>query len=156
VAYDRINGAFDEPVFQNLPPDTAAFRVYAIGSMTFAHTLVRVVHRPDMTVVIAKRLEADEIENRGRLVWKRTRQLSPNEWQRLLELVDRAKFWELPPRTDDPEVTIFDGTNYVLEGAQGAMHHLVQANSPTGAHEELLTYLLSLGATVQRDGKCSR
>lgn len=152
--YDSINIAFDEPPLRELADGTEVFRLYALGSLSFADVMVRVVHQRNENVLVMKRLESNEVEGEGRLAWKRVRSFRAAEWTQLSKLVDDAMYWNLPPRTDDPDRLVRDGTMYILEGAEPSRHHLVHAVSPTGAQAELVTYLLKLAEPARNDGQC--
>jgi hypothetical protein len=155
AAYDELNVSFDEPNFRDLPTETTALRLYAVGSLTFAHVMVRVIHQPTGNVLVTKRLESNEIVGQGRLAWRHVSRIDPSEWQRIEGLLAKAKFWDLPSRTDTREFTTKDGTKYILEGADGAKHHLVQAVRPTGAREDLIQYLMRLAVPARIGGQCA-
>jgi hypothetical protein len=116
--------------------------------------MVRFIHQPTGNFLVTKRLESNEIDGQGRLAWKHVSRIDSSEWQRIEWLLAKANFWDLPPRTDTRDFITKDGTNYILEGADGAKHHLVQAVRPVGAHDELIKYLMRLAVPARIDGQC--
>jgi len=79
----------------------------------------------------------------AKLAVNNSRPLATNEWDQLLDLLDRAQFWALSAVDKGPLAN--DGAAWVFEGANGSKYHLVDRQSPqTGAYRDACLYLLKL------------
>jgi hypothetical protein len=79
----------------------------------------------------------------GQLTMDEEHYLSPVEEQKFVQLLDRAKFWEMPSFEDSAGL---DGSRAVLEGVRAAKYHVVDRWSPRGTpYAKLVEFLLKLG-----------
>jgi hypothetical protein len=87
------------------------------------HQIVEVERTPLGATALAKAWDWRE------KVWRETanRPLSPAEWQRLMQFINVAPFWDLPPRSGYRGM---DGADFTLEGLREGRYHFVQRWSP--------------------------
>ena len=128
----QLSALFKEPVV--LPTDDIGREVYRLTARpTFLKPIsIRIEKRGTRYAVLAKRLSGAGGYDPGRLQRQTTRTLKPDEWDRLLALLDAAGFWTLP--FDDPEDTpdeqgneriCLDGSRWTIEGVRLGQYHAV-------------------------------
>lgn len=85
---------------------------------------VRVTHTSARTVLVAVAL-ADGPSGSGPSEVERRieKDLTPVEWKRIADAVERITFWRLP--TDDRSPPGLDGSTWIVEGRTSADHHAV-------------------------------
>jgi hypothetical protein len=86
---------------------------------------------------VAKWLSGQVGYDWGTLKGQKTRHRTEREWQKLLQLLDRATFWTLPYEDKEPEpnakgeLTIcLDDTDWFLEGVSSGKYHVVDRYCP--------------------------
>ena len=146
--YSEHLKALDEPV---LYTDS--------GKTVFRFTWLRSFHNP----------VAIRIENKGetyRLTWKvtdgaggyapgklitnKSKIISVDEWNKFINLLEAAKYWNMPVISHDRMGT--DGSQWILEGIQNGNYHVVDRWTPENSdYEKCGLYLIELtGLKVKR------
>jgi len=133
----KVSSLFNEvPV---LPVDDLNTEIYRITFIpTFYNPIkIRVEKRKNSYVLIAKRLSGQGGFDAGKLKTEKRRTLYLQEWDRLLDLLKEAKFWELPylEKEEEPnekgEITVcLDGSEWVIEGVKDGKYHVVNRYCP--------------------------
>jgi hypothetical protein len=141
----KVSKIFNEtPV---LPIDDVEAELYR---MTFIPTFfspikIRVERHRGEYVLVAKRLSGQGGFEVGPLKDEKRRRLKSEEWNRLLALIDKAGFWEMPyaekePQADEKgESTVcLHGSEWVLEGVKEGKFHAVNRYCPNEKRFEKL------------------
>ena len=137
-----------------LPTDDREAEIYR---MTFIPTFfspvkIRVERHGEEYELVAKRLSGQGGFEVGRLKDEKKRRLKPEEWSRLLALINKARFWNMPyaekkiEPNEKGELTIcLDGSEWVLEGVKDGKFHAVTRYCPDEKpFEEIGQYLAKL------------
>ncbi|MBK8466725.1 MAG: hypothetical protein IPL32_12925 [Chloracidobacterium sp.] len=126
----------EDPV---LPVEDSNTEIYRITFIPTFHNpiKIRVEKHKNNYVLIAKRLSGQGGYDAGELKVEKKRTLGRKEWDRLLDLLRKASFWELPylEKKQEPnekgEVTIcLDGSEWVIEGSRNGQYHVVNRYCP--------------------------
>lgn len=133
----KVSKLFSEaPV---LPVDELDAEIYRITFIpTFYNPIkIRVEKRKNSIVLIAKRLSGQGGYDPGKLKTEKRQRLHLWDWNRLLDLLKEAGFWELPYLEKEPEpnekgeMTIcLDGSEWVIEGVKNGQYHVVNRYCP--------------------------
>ncbi|MCA1594613.1 MAG: hypothetical protein LC754_18690 [Acidobacteria bacterium] len=135
--YQYTLSRFNEP--QIYPAANQNIEIYRIFvSPTFSHALsIRVERKGKDYFLVAKYLSGQVGYDWGTLKGEKKRRLKEKEWQKLLDLLNRASFWTLPSEDKEPEpnekgeVSIcLDNTDWYLEGVRGGKYHVVDRYCP--------------------------
>ena len=84
----------------------------------------------------------------GRIVVRKTKRLSENEWTRLQAKLTASRFWQRKPFREDREgfLGATDGDALILEGIENGAYHVVVNSDPDAdvEYEKLCLELLEL------------
>lgn len=75
------------------------------------------------------RLGDDDGDKPGKIEFDQTLNLTTNQWQEFLALLNQATFWKMPC-AEKMDVIGFDGSEWVLEGQTAGTYHMVDRWSP--------------------------
>ena len=137
-----------------LPTDDPKAEIYRITFIpTFYNPIkIRVEKHNDDYILIAKRLSGQGGYDAGTLQSEKRRKLRQHEWNRLLDLLKEAGFWELPyvekesgPNAKGEETICLDGSEWVIEGVRNGQYHAVNRYCPeVKSFEAIGLYLVKL------------
>ena len=124
TAFSNNLVAMNEPVIAPTTHDSVRF----LYLRSFHHPIaVRVERRLAHVRLTAVELDGAGGYDPGVPTRRVTRNVSDEEWNDLLSLLDNASFWELP--TSHERATL-DGARWILEASVDGRYHVVQRNSP--------------------------
>ena len=133
----KISKLFREaPVLPDNDLDAEIYRITIIP--TFYNPIkIRVEKHKNHYILIAKRLSGQGGYDAGILKTEKRRSLNSQEWNRLLDLLKEANYWELPYLEKEPEpnekgqLTIcLDGAEWVIEGVKSGKYQAVNRECP--------------------------
>jgi hypothetical protein len=138
------------------PPSDKTIESYRVLSLPSFHdrTCVRIERDGNKYRLTLKRLQGPG--NAEALLLKqstasevlkedKTKDISEGEWNKLLGLIEKSKFWSL--KSHDDRIGL-DGTTWVIEGARAGKYHMVERWSPKdGPIFELGNYIQKLAGT---------
>jgi hypothetical protein len=139
--YSKMLFALQEPLLYNKTDNKISFRF----------TWLRTFHNP-----IAIRIENNNHHYKlywkkssgaggykpGKLTLNKSKEISEKEWNKFIELVNKANFWDLP--TDNNSGGL-DGSEWILEGTSNEYYHFAFFWSPRGGNfYDCCNYLISL------------
>jgi hypothetical protein len=148
----KLSKLFNEsPV---LPIDDQEAELYRITFIPtfFSPIKIRVERHRGEYVLVAKRLSGQGGFEVGTLKEEKRRRLKSKEWNRLLALINKAAFWDLPYAEKKPEPNekgelsvCLDGSEWVLEGVKNGKFHAVNRYCPDEkSFEKIGQYLAKL------------
>ena len=136
-AYLFTLSQFNEPhIYPLSNPKVEIYRIFV--SPTFSHALsIRIVKQDKEYFLIAKYLSGQVGYDWGKLKGEKKRRIKEKEWQKLLDLLKEASFWQLPSNEKEPEpnekgeeTICLDNTNWYLEGVKDGKYHVVDRYCP--------------------------
>jgi len=135
-----------------LPIDNADTEIYRISFVpTFANPIaIRVQKQQSEIVLIAKRLSGMNGQDLGVLKTEKKKTLREKEWNRLLDLLKEAQFWDLPflekqpePNERGEETICVDGSDWTIEGVKQGHYHVVSRYCPDSEQFEAIGLYLA-------------
>jgi len=141
--YSTMLKALHEPSLLESSKDPSLTEFRFLWLRTFHHPVaIRVVVKPDGTgTLITKITSGAGGYEPGKLTTNRTRKLSRDETQLILQRFQNSNFWALP--THERKVIGVDGAEWVFEAALKGKYHLVSDWSPKkGTVYDLGTFFL--------------
>lgn len=148
----KVSKLFNEiPV---LPIDDLEAELYRITFIPtfFSPIKIRVERHRGESVLVAKRLSGQGGFEAGTLKDEKRRRLNSAEWNRLVSLINKAAFWDMPYAEKEPEPNekgelsvCLDGSEWVLEGVKNGKFHAVNRYCPDEkSFQEIGQYLAKL------------
>jgi len=135
-----------------LPPDNCAIETYRFLWLRTFHApiAIRVWTANGQHFLVAKQLSGQGGYDTGRMVINRIRRLSPEEWDRVKNLLSELSFWDLPTdpaATPNPDGSInvgADGAQWILEGLRDGKYHVTDRWSAKEKYRAACLYFLEL------------
>jgi hypothetical protein len=90
----------------------------------------------------AKVLDGTGGDEPGQIAIDRSLTLDAEQWNHLDQLLQEAKFWQLPTKLVDDDGP--DGDQLILEGVSGGKYHVVDRWEPDPIYKELCGSMLKL------------
>ena len=146
--YSKHLKAMDEPA---IPSITGANETYRfLWLRTFHHPIaIRLWRTGEERNIVFKELSGAGGYEPGKLITNQTQQLSADEWDMFIKLLQEASYWRLPTESKD---LALDGAQWILEGKKDEQYHLVDRWSPKGgSYREACLYLLKLSGQKQKE-----
>lgn len=146
--YSKHLKAMNEPPFFSLEGQGESYRF--LWLRTFHHPItIRVWQTGQERTLVFKELNGAGGYEPGKLIVDQSRQLTADEWEKFLTLLNRASFWQLPADSNDSGN---DGAQWILEGRKDGKNHLVDHWTPeSGNYREACLYLLNLSGREIKD-----
>lgn len=150
--------AFDEAPLLDGDGDSNSFRLLVLSNSGY-RALVRLTERRGEVSVVAKALwkadmsrgtreseDAPAFDNQAVWLLQVQRPARPDEWDRLLDYVDEARFWSMPT-VRRGGTAVLDGETRILEGVRDGRQHVVRSTAGVREmkFERLTQYMLDLG-----------
>lgn len=104
--------------------------------------LIRVLKTGDKRFLIAKTASGEGF-NIGKISMEKTVNLTEEQWNNFLKLLDDASFWNNPTLDKDDE-PVTDGAVYIFEGNKNKKFHEIHRATPSKEFRELGGYLINL------------
>jgi hypothetical protein len=136
TAFSRTHlGAMKEPSLRELAENDRTATVYRFLWLPTFHNpvAVRFVKSDEGAVLHAVRLSGKGGYEPEKIVERKSVKLGRAPWERIVNHLDKAKFWTLPSSKPPPFGEInTDGDMLIVEGVKDGKYHVVRRHSPTG------------------------
>jgi hypothetical protein len=146
--YSKHLKAMDESSLNSMAESDEAYRF--LWLRTFHHPIaIRVWRKGEERNMVFKELDGAGGYEPGKLIANQTRRLTADEWDKLINLLQQASYWQL--QTESKDIGL-DGARWVLEGKKDKQYHIVDRWSPrSGSYLETCSYLLKLSGRKQKE-----
>ena len=141
--YAKHLAAMNEPSLLASP--STQREVYRfIWLRTFHHPLaIRLWRENSQAQLVAIELDGRGGYEPGAIIKDKPRRLTEQEWLEFLRLLNQTNYWTMP--AEDPEISGFDGAQWILEAVREDRYHLVERWSPRrGEYHAACLYLLKI------------
>jgi hypothetical protein len=146
--YSSYLRAMEEPSLWKLSANDHKVTVYRLLWVPSFHPViaVRITRSGESLVLRAVRLEAGPSARPGKVLDRRTKKLSDDDWTLLQVYLEKCHYWTMKTVIDKgANINLdLDGDSLVCEGADRGKYHVVQRSGDDPIYEALCKFILAL------------